>query len=125
MGSTLGPVLSRIFMVELESDKIYTLSEHLSCWKRYVDDTIFFTNDSIDYIILILNSFHASIQYTYEPENNNSVSFLDIELLHVGKNNESRVFWKSTNSGSCNHWDSWLTPWQWKHSTLKTLVHRG
>ena len=46
MGSPLGPVLSGIFMVELESNLIDTLSEHLACWKQYVDDTIcFIKND--------------------------------------------------------------------------------
>ena len=34
MGSPLGPVLSGIFMVELENNLIHTLSEHLICWKR-------------------------------------------------------------------------------------------
>ena len=59
IGSPLGPVLSGIFMVELE--------EHSACWKRYLDDTIcFIKNDSIDYVISVLNSFHPSIQFTYE-----------------------------------------------------------
>ena len=40
MGSPLVPVLLGILMVELEKNLIHTLSEHLSCWKRYVDDTI-------------------------------------------------------------------------------------
>ena len=48
IGSPLGPVLSGIFMVELENNLIQTLSEYLACWKRYVDDTIsFIKNDSI------------------------------------------------------------------------------
>ena len=49
MCSLLGPVLLGIFMVELENNLIHTLSEHVPCWKRYVDDTIcFIKNDSID-----------------------------------------------------------------------------
>ena len=48
MVSPLGPVLSGIFMVELENNLIQTLSEHLACRERYVDDTIsFIKNDSI------------------------------------------------------------------------------
>ena len=85
MGSPLGQVLSGIFMVKLKNNLIHTLSEHLACWKRYADDTIcFIKNDSIDYVISVLNSFHPSIQFTYETENNNTISFLDIELLRVG-----------------------------------------
>ena len=49
MVSPLGPVLSGIFMVELENNLINTLSEHLVCWERYVDDTIcFIKNESVD-----------------------------------------------------------------------------
>ena len=92
IGSPLGSVLSGIFMVELENHLIQTLSEHLACWKRYMDDTIcFIKNDSIDYVISVLNSFHSSMQFTYETENNNSISFLDIELLCIGENIETRV----------------------------------
>ena len=105
MGSPLGPVLSGIFMVELENNLIHTLSEHLTCWKRYVDDTIcFIKNDSIDYVISVLNSFHPSIQFTYETENNESISFLDIELLRVGENIETRAFGKPTNTDLYIHW---------------------
>ena len=99
MGSPLGSVLSGIFMVELENYLIHTLLKHLACWKKYVDDTIcFIKNDSIDYVFSVLNSFHLSIQFTYETENNNIISFLDIELLLVGENIETRVFCKPTNT---------------------------
>ena len=41
-------VLSRIFMVELESTLVLTLSNHLRSWKRYVDGTnSFIKRDSI------------------------------------------------------------------------------
>ena len=40
MGSPLGPVLAGIFVVELERTIWPALREHMSPWKRYVDDTI-------------------------------------------------------------------------------------
>ena len=40
MGSPLGLVIARIFMVELEKSLIPNLMEHMSPRKRYVDDTI-------------------------------------------------------------------------------------
>ena len=125
MDSPLGPVLSGIFLVELENNLIHTLSEHLACWKRYVDDTIcFIKNDSIDYVISVLNNFYPSMQFTFQTENNNSISFLDIELLRVGENIETRVFRKPTNTDLYIPWQS-IAPLQWKHSTLKTLVYRS
>ena len=39
LGSSLGPILANIFMVELENEIIPTLPE-LILWKRYVDDTL-------------------------------------------------------------------------------------
>ena len=79
---------------------------------------------TIAYKISILNSFHPSIQFTYETENNNSISLLDFELLRVGKNIKARAFQKSTNSDLYIHWQS-FAHLQWRHSTLKTLVYHS
>ena len=40
MKSPLEPVLSGIFMVELENSLVRTLNESLTLWRRFVDDTI-------------------------------------------------------------------------------------
>ena len=42
MGSPLGPVLSDIFMIELETSFLPELTDYIQFWKRYVDDTICF-----------------------------------------------------------------------------------
>ena len=42
MGSSPGPVLVNIFIVELEQYITPILSSDVSLWKRYVDDTICF-----------------------------------------------------------------------------------
>ena len=72
MGSPLAPVLAGIFMVELERAIIPKLSQHLQFWKRYVDDTICFVyNGYQGFVLSRLNSFHNSIQFTYEIEKGN------------------------------------------------------
>ena len=59
MGSPLGPVIAGTFMVELEKSLIPNLMEHMSPWKRYVDDTIAVIKlSSIEHVLSILNSFH-------------------------------------------------------------------
>ena len=69
MGSSLGPVLAGILMVELENTLVTTLSNHPMSWKRYVDDTnCFLKEDSIEHLMSVLNGFHPSIQFTYETE---------------------------------------------------------
>ena len=45
MGSSLGPVLAGIFMVELERSLVPKLSSYIKFWKRFVDDTITFANN--------------------------------------------------------------------------------
>ena len=42
MSSPLGPVLTNIFMVELENILILKLDKEVKLWRRFVDDTICF-----------------------------------------------------------------------------------
>ena len=66
MGSPLGLVIARIFMVELERSLLSKLSSFMTNWKRYVDDTIAYVKpDAIDHVLSILNSFHENISFTY------------------------------------------------------------
>ena len=82
MGSPLAPILAGIFMVELERNLIPILKDHLSYWRRYVDDTIcFIKNGSVEHVLSTLNNFHSSINFTYETESGNKLSFLDVKLI--------------------------------------------
>ena len=72
MGSPLGPVLAKIFMVELESVLFPKLNDHVKDWRRFVDDTFVYLNlGSTEYILSVLNLLHDNIKLTYEQENNN------------------------------------------------------
>ena len=98
MGSPLGPIFAGIFMVELETTIVPTL-DHLLCnWKRYVGGAYCIVKtDSVNEILLKLNSFHMNIQFTYEVESNNMLPFLHV--LSIRKNNdiETTVYRKPTN----------------------------
>ena len=62
MGSPLGPVLSDIFMIELETSLLSELTAYIPFWKRYVDDTICFIKvGPVNYILSVLNSFGVNI----------------------------------------------------------------
>ena len=66
-------------MVELENTSVPTLTDYMKFWKRYVDDNIWFVKmGSIEYIVSILNSFDANIQFTYEMEKKCHLPFLDV-----------------------------------------------
>ena len=87
MGSPLAPVIAGIFMVELEESLIPNLMEHMSPWKRYVDDTMADVKlSSIEHVLTILNSFHQNIEFTYELEQNGKINFLDVMLIRTNDN---------------------------------------
>ena len=77
MGSTLGPVLSDIFMIELEKSLLPELTSYMSYWKRYVDDTVCFIKiEYVEYILSVLNGFDNNIEFTVEEENDGVFPFL-------------------------------------------------
>ena len=92
MWSPLGPVLSGIFMVELENSLVPKLNESMTLWQRFIDNTITFVkNNSIAYVLDQLNSFHEQIQFTYEVEHNNKLPFLDVLLIKNANKIDTRV----------------------------------
>lgn len=126
MGSPLGPVIANIFMVELEKNLVQGLSDKMKIWYRYVDDTFCFIKENeIENVRDVLNGFHENIGFTYEVENSNSLSFLDVRII---KNNdgsfETKVFRKETDTNIYIHWKS-FAPKQWKIGTLKGLIRRA
>ena len=88
MGSPLGPVLSDIFMIELETSLLPGLTDYLQYWKRYIDDTICFKKvGSVNYIsILVLhqNSFDVNVKFTHELEHEGKLPFLDVLSCRTG-----------------------------------------
>ena len=82
ISSHLDPLITNIFMVELKRNIIPTLSNDISLWKRYVDDTICFIKlTSINKVIETFNSYHKNIKFTIEIETESKISFLDILLI--------------------------------------------
>ena len=125
MGSPLGPVLAGIFMVELETTIVPTLTEYLLFWKRYVDDTLCFVKKGFrQHILTELNKFHTNITFTYEDETNNMISFLDVLLIKREDSIDLAVFRKETNTDLYINWDA-FAPETWKTSTLRTLAKRA
>ena len=55
----LGPILTNIYMAELEHFVKPGLFNKLNNWGRYVDDPIYYIKvDSIDYVLSKLKIFH-------------------------------------------------------------------
>ena len=82
MGSPSAPTLAGIFIVELERNLTPILKDHLSCWRRYIGDTIcFIKKGSVEHVLSSLNNYQSSIKFIYETERGNKLSFLDVQLI--------------------------------------------
>ena len=121
MESPLGPVIAEIFMVKLERTLLPRLTEYMTPWKRYVDNTIAKIKLNV---LMILNTFHKNIKFTYELEINKKISFLDVLLIRKNDTLETTIYRKSTNNGVYLHWDS-FAPKNWKRSTLRSILTRA
>ena len=124
MGSLLGPVLTNIFMTDLESTLLPKLAADMTPWKRYVDNT-FATIDPnyINLTLQTLNSFHPSITLTSELEKEKQLPFLGLLLLHKDLALDTKVFRKQTNNDIYIHWDSY-SPRSRKIGTLQSMILR-
>ena len=83
MGSPLGSLLANIFMIALEEQTLPLLKNGIINWKRYVDETYAYIKpNKITHVLNILNSCHPKFQFTFEFEENNKISLLDVIIYH-------------------------------------------
>ena len=110
--------LAGIFMVELETKIIPTVTDGISHWRRYEDDTFAFVKKGcLEHVLAWLNSSNKNIQFIYELENQNKLSFQDILLIWRGTKIETTVYRKSTNNDIYLNWGS-FAPVTSKRGTL-------
>ena len=82
MGLPVGPILTNIFMVELENIIILRLENAIKRWKMYLGETIYFAKvDSANLILTILNSIYINIKFTHEIEKDSVISLLDVLVM--------------------------------------------
>ena len=125
MGSPLGPVLAKNFMIQHENSLLPNLTKYITFWKRYADDTIcFIKTGTTEFITSVLNSFDKNIQFTFEEENDETIPFLDILISTKRNNITTTVCRKSTCNDIYLNWNA-FAPATWKIRTLKTFVERA
>ena len=125
MGSSIGPVLSDIFMMELETSLLPELTDYMQFWKRYVDDTIcFIKGGSVNYKLSLLNSFDANIKFTYELEHEGKLPFLDLLLCRTEKKIYTTLYSRTNNNDVYLNWNA-FTLISSKRGALKTLIERA
>ena len=88
MGSPLSPIISEIFLQNLEASNIELIKQQYNIiyYGRYVDDVIVVYNnqkDIGDEILRKFNTIHKNIKFTIEKANKNSLNYLDITIKKI------------------------------------------
>ena len=102
MGSSLGPVIANIFMMELEK---FILDELINdnFYIRYVDDTLLLVKpQDTDEVLKKYKSFDKNIQFTVDKFLNGNVHFIDIKI----NVNKMDIYFKETHTDQYTHFTS-------------------
>ena len=112
MGSPLGPSLANAFLCHYE--KLWLDSCPLEfkpvVYRRYVDD-IFVLFKSKDHLLLFakyMNTRHKNLKFTFDFEQNNSFSFLDVKITRGSNGFSTSIFREATFSGVFMNFDSFI-----------------
>ena len=127
MRSPLGPVLANLFMGYHEANWLQVFKDcEIILYRRYVDDIIclFNSESDADKFYEFLNKQHPNIKFTFEKQQNNQISFLDILIKNNGENFSTTIFRKTTAIGLFTNYLS-FTPLSYKIGLVKTLIHRA
>ena len=127
MGSPLAPVLANLFMSFHENDWFKNYKGNSpKFYKRYVDDifAIFEIEKDSDNFLQYLNTRHTNIKFTTEKQNNNRLSFLDVQIDTNNNKLCTSVFRKSTFTGLLTRFDS-FTDYFYKTGLVRCLIDRA
>ena len=122
MGSSLGPVLTKVIMTELEKTIVLGLfgDRLIKFYGRYVDDTLVLAKPAnTEEILRRLNSFHKNLSFTVDTFDDDNVHFLDI----TNDKTTTDIYRKSTNTSQYVPFES-FEPWWRKTAWVRTLRSR-
>ena len=93
MRSPLGPTLANAFLCYYEKEWLDSCPVEFKpkLCKMYVDDisVVFQSGDHVKKFVDFMNTKHRNIRFTFEIEDQNSFSFLDIKII---KSTEKKAF---------------------------------
>ena len=126
-GSPLGPTLANAFLCHYEKLWLDSCPPEFKpvVYRRYVDD-IFALFKSKDYLLLFakyMNTRHKNLKFTFDFEQNNSFSFLDVKITRGSNGFSTSVFRKATFSGVFTNFDSFIFE-SYKTNLIFTLLFR-
>ena len=126
MGSLISPLIANVFMEEFKVKALSSIPHPSSLWLRFVEDTFVINRaeHSQDLLHHISNQ-DPHIQFTVEPTQQGSLTFLDT-LVTIEPDNtfSTTVYRKPTHTDQYLHWDSNHHIIA-KQSVYNTLAHRA
>ena len=70
-----------------------------------------------------MNSKHKNLKFTFETEDSNYFSFLNVKIIRKNKRFVTSIFWKATFSGAFTNYDSFIFD-TYKVGLVHTLLFR-
>ena len=127
MSSPLGPTLANAFLCHYEKEWLDNCPSHFKpiVYRRYVDDifVLFSSKEHLQPFVDYMNNQHRCINFTSETEQNNTFSFLDINITRQNNQLKTSVYRKPTFSGVFTHYESYIDQ-SYKKWLIFTLLFR-
>ena len=112
MDSLLGPALANVFLCYHENILLKNCPSEIKpiIYRRYVDDTflLYRSKHHIEKFRNYLNLQYKNIKFTFETENENSISFLDIKITRDNNKFMTSVYRKPTFIGVFSNFGSFI-----------------
>ena len=120
MGSPPAPHLANGWMSQFDN----TIMEESRLYARYMDDIIrIIKQREIDQKLVEINNLHPSLKFTIEREENGSIPFLDMRIIHSNGQLSSTWYNKPTDTGLIMNYHA-LAPKKYKRSVVSGFVYR-
>ena len=126
MGSSLGLILANTFLVYFEKNWLQNCPSDFKphSYRRYVDDifVLFNSPEHLEAFRNFLYGRHTNLSFTTENENQNRISFLDMQIIHNDKTFAISAYRKPTFSGVYTYFYS-ILPSTYKLGTVYALAY--
>ena len=127
MGSPLGPTLANIFLSYWEEIWLEKCPKQFRplYYRRYVDDTflLFASESHVKKFLRYMNTRHDNINFTFETEVDDGLSFLDVLVSRDGSQLITSLYRKPTFSGLYTNFNSYISE-KYKTGLIYCLLFR-